>query len=202
MINIVELLKNIKFLDKIDLDNKKLMLIAIVSVILLYVDFSFILKIQLSTLNKNSTEITKLNSDINNLTSDLKKMQDLKSKQGNSLQKAPAKAKRFLTENLVASFLQDISKLANNNDISILQIKPHRESQTNSPESKIKVIGNTAPLFVNLDLSCGYHQLGKFINDLENLQTFVLVSDVKIASQNDNYLKQKVTLTLIVYVKK
>ena len=53
-----------------------------------------------------------------------------------------------------------------------------------------------------MDLSAGYHQLGKFINELENAQVFVIVQELKIEPQPGNYLKQKAALTLKTYVKK
>ncbi len=201
MINLVGKIKSIKILDQLELDNKKLMLIALISVIVLYIDFNFIFKAQIRGLVKSGTEVARLKKDLDNFKVDLKKMRDSESKQVISSQKSMPKVKSIISENQFSGLLQDISKTANNNDVRILQIKPSRMLVENQ-NSKAKPPANLTPFIINLDLSCGYHNLGKFINELENLPAFVSVRDIRIEPQDDNYVKQKINLTLITYVKK
>lgn len=201
MNKLIDKVKNLKILDSLELDNKKLILIFLFSAVILYIDFSFILKAQLAGLSKSSIEITRRKSDIAVLESDLKNMQDLKAKQALPAQKGASKAKRFITESQVATLLQDISKLANNNDIRILQVKPSRDQKA-STESKLNLGPNFSTLYISLDLLGSYHQLGKFINDLENNQVLMIVQEIKIDSQKDNYVKQAASIILKTYVKK
>ncbi|MDO8662311.1 MAG: type 4a pilus biogenesis protein PilO [Candidatus Omnitrophota bacterium] len=201
MINLVEKIKSIKILDQFDLDNKKLMLIVLISVVVFYIDFNFILKAQVRWLAKSGTKVERFKKDLDNFKIDLKKMRDLESKQTLASQKPVSNAKSIIPANQFSSLLQDISRTANHNDVRILQIKPSR-MPTENQSNKAKVPVNLNPFMVNLDLSCAYHNLGKFINELENLQAFVSLRDIKIEPQDDNYLKQKVNLALVTYVKK
>jgi len=199
MINLAQNLKNIKFLNQLQLDSKKIMLIVIMSAAVFYMDFNFIIKAQLQGLNKSDAEITKLRKDLDNFKKDLKNTQDLRSRQALVSGKPSPKDKKVISENQFAALLQDISKAANDNEVRIFQIRPSREAPGNN---QVKSSSSLIPFFIILDLSSGYHNLGKFINELENLQAFVGVKDIKIAVQEDNYLKQRVNLVLYTYVKK
>ncbi len=193
-------IKNIQFLNQLELDNKKIMLIVLASLVVFYIDFNFIFKVQLKALGKSGAQIVNVKSELGNFKKDFKNMQDLKTRQAQLPQKQLPKAKKIIFENQVAGLLQDISKTANNNEVRILQLRPLREPP--SASSQVKALNGLSPFFVILDLSSGYHNLGKFINELENLQVFIGVKDIKITLLESNYLKQKTSLTLYTYVKK
>lgn len=196
--NIADKIKNIKILDQFELDNKKIILIALVGATILYLDFNFVFKVQAGWLSKSCAEAARLNKEISSLENESRKVRDSKAKEAVSPRKQAQKPRRLAAESQVPALLQEISKAANNNEVSILQIKPYR----GQAGALAKVGANLGQLLIAMDLSCGYHNLGKFINELENLQTLVSVQDIKIEPRADNYLKQKVTLTLSAYVKK
>jgi len=204
MINLTKLtekIKKIQFLNQLELDTQKIMLIVLTSVIVFYIDFNFIFKAQLKALGKSGIQIVNVKKGLDNFKKDFKNMQDLKARLTLLPQKEAPKAKKIILENQFAGLLQDISKTANNNEVRILQLRPLREPQ-NAATYQIRAVNGLTPLFVILDLSSGYHNLGKFINELENLQAFVGVKDIKITTLDDNYLKQKISLILYTYVKK
>jgi len=204
MINLAEQIKKITFLERLQLDNKKIALIVLVSAAIFYVDFNFIFKAQLRIVKKSSAEAAKLRKDLVNFELDFKKMQENKTKQALPAQKTEIKIKNIIPENYFSSLLQDISKAANNNEVRILQLRPSRERETPgpNPDSKVKVFGKLTPFFIALDLSSGYHNLGKFINELENLPAFVKVQDIRIEPQLNDYLRQRASLILVTYVEK
>ena len=194
MINpIIEKMQKVNLIEKFALDSKKIILILIVSVMILYLDFNFLFKAQMNGLKKSAEEISKLQNDFKALDLGLKNMQVIKSQQKNLAQ---SKAKKIIVDYQLPSLLNDISKIGNANNVRILHIKPTRE--THKAFSSLKFI----PVFISLDLICGYHDLGKFINDLENGQAFISVESFKIESRPEEVLKQRVSLTLKTYVKK
>ena len=180
-------------------ENQKKILIIIVCVIILYVDFNYLLKAQTKNLNSIAPKISRLKNDLNNLTRDLNNMRELKKKQASSVQKAIIKSTRVISETQIIDLLQDISDLANKNNVKITQIRPLREV----PGAKL-TLGSEKflPLFIHLELVCDYHNLGRFINQLENAQVFMVVQEFKIQAQPADYLKQKVMLVLRTYVNK
>ena len=58
------------------------------------------------------------------------------------------------------------------------------------------------PYLINLDLICDYHNLGKFINALENSKVFMEVQELKISTKLQDYIKQKINLAIRTYVAK
>jgi len=192
--------KIFQLVDSLDLDNKKLLLIAIVAIVVFYIDFSFILKVQMNSINKLNSKIKTVKQDLTNFERDYKSLQDFNKRQGMSSSAKEVRPKRLIFEYQVASLLQDIAKSANANNIRIVQMKNSKEPQVKSDKSG--AIGKFPALFITLDLICDYHSLGKFINDLENGDVFVAVQDLRINYQEQDPNKQKVVLILKSYVKK
>jgi len=185
------------------LDNKKVLLIIIVLFIILYLDFSFVLQPQLGSDNSVNKKISKVNKDIANLKKELSSMQDLKRKQQELGQSALGKAKKIISNDGIPGLLNEISAIANKNKIRVMQIKPSKEivrvakdAKGKEKESK-KFFGE----LITLDLACGYHSLGSFINDLENNPTFLTISELKLTENEKDYMSQQVKLVLKTYVK-
>lgn len=191
----------LKTLEKLELDNKKLILIILIFVIFLYADFNFLLKIQLAALKTSEPKIASLKKDFDNLRKDLVKMQELKKKQIAPGQKTLLRLKKIISSEQLTSLLQDLSNIANKNDIKIEQIKPSKEGQA-LKQGKIAGIDKFQLVLITLDLTCDYHHLGKFINDIEDGENYVAIQAMKIKSQPNEYFKQKVNLVLKTYVKK
>ena len=186
-------------LNNIQLDKQKKILIVIFCALIIYVDTTFILKSQTSGINSLNPKINRLKNDLNNFNRDLNNMRAAKGKQGLATQKVMSKSSKIIPEGQISGLLQDISSKANKFDIKIGQIRPIRETVN----AKSAVSGDKfTPILINLDLTCDYHNLGKFINELENSQVFLGVQELKISTQLPDYMKQKVVLVLKTYVTK
>lgn len=190
MANLIEKLNKLNLMEKFSLDNKKLALIFIVSLMVIYLDFSFLLKNQMASSNRLTKEITKISNDIKALNIGLKAMQA----EGGKKVKVKAKEKKILFEADLTSLLNDISKIGNFNNVRIVQIKPARELQ--------KTPAKFSPVLINMDLVGGYHNFGKFINSLENNEVFMSVESFKIEPQSKDPLRQKINVTIKTYVRK
>lgn len=184
-------------LANIQLDKQKKILIAICCIFIVYVEFNYILKSQIDSLSSLKPKIIKLENDLKDLNRDLETMRGSKNTPGAPEQKPVLKSSRILSEGQISGLLEDISNEAKKLDIRINQIRPGREAQgTAAPTDKL------APVLINLDLICDYHNLGKFINRLESSDVFMGVQEIKISAQLPDYLKQKVTLIIKTYVAK
>lgn len=190
-------------LSSVHLDKQKKILIVIFCALIIYVDIAFILKIQTAGINSLDPKITRLKNDFVSLNRGLDNMRALrvsKGKQSLATQKAIIKPSKILPEGQISGLLQDISSKANKFDIKIDQIRPSRE--TVSAKNAVAEDKLFMPILINLVLTCDYHNLGKFINELENSQVFLGVQELKISTQLPNYMKQKVALILKTYVTK
>ncbi len=188
---------NLADIQNIQLDKQKKILIIIFCVFIVYVEANYILKAQLAGLKSLIPKVTRLENDLKNLNRDLENMRATKAKPVLEAYKAVNRPTKIITESQVSGLLQDISSAANKFDVKIIQIRPLRET------GKSAIAGDKfTPILINLDLICDYHNLGRFINHLENSPVFMGVAELKIAAQVPDYLKQKVSLAIRTYVSK
>ncbi len=187
-------------LNELKLDNKKIFLIVLACLLILYIDFTFIIKLQLQGIRTLTPKVIKMKKDIDNLAKDLSSMQDLERKAGrDKAQIESLRPKEIISEDKILLLLQEISDLANKNKVKIMQINTPRDKK--APE-EIIAGERLSPIIITLDLTCGYHSLGTFINALENARQFIDVQDMKIIRDPRNYLFLNANLILKTYAKK
>lgn len=191
----------LNFLEKFNLDNKKIILLVLASLVVVYLDFSFFIKSQLNGIKDITPKIIELKSDIGAVSKDLASMQDLKAKQDKTKQSSTVKAKKIIREEDLPDLLEYISGLANKNNIKIMQIKPSKELKTKD-SAAVKEAPKFSPILISLDLICVYHNLGLFLTDIENAGSLMGVEALKIESVPTNYQQERVNLVLRTYVKK
>jgi len=194
-------------LANLQLDNKKIILIIVVFCAVVYIDYSFLLKPQIAGSSSMTPKIAKLKQDLDSLSRDLARMRESKSKQAETAKKLK-QIKKVISEAQISALLNDISRLANKNEVKINQIRPSKETQVQPAQpGKVTEPVKFTPFFIKLDLVADYHRLGRFIGDLENAPVFISVQDFKISSQlaqgtgQVDYGKQNVDITLVTYVK-
>jgi Tfp pilus assembly protein PilO len=180
-------------------DKKKMSLVFLASLIVFYLFYSFLINGQLQSIKQKGPQIIKLKTSLDTFTKEFAQMQELKNKQVKL--DALSLVKKIISEEEKVSLLRNISDIANKNNIQIIELRHAEESQSPKQEKTAAAV-KAQPLLITLDLSCDYHSLGKFINDLENAQTFMAVQSMKITTQATDYLKQKVNLVLRTYVRK
>lgn len=186
-------------INLLELDKKKILLIVVISLLLLYVDVAFLLKGQFKGIKELGPQITKLKTDLVVLRKDLAMMQqDLARKTPGVKPEKDSKVKKIYSEEQIPSFLQYISNVANKNNVSIIRMLPSKTSEGKAA----KDLANFSPLLITLNLSCGYHGLGKFINELENAPSYLAVLEAKIIRDSGDSVRQNVNLVIKTYVKK
>lgn len=191
----------IKVIQKIQLDKKKIIAGAIILLLLLYIDFAFILKSQFNLWKSVDPKIAQLKKDIKKLNDDLAILSVAVKGKQEAQETGQVTAEKIIREEKIPNLLEEISKIANKREVKIMQIKP----LSHPPTAKPKLTTATAkffPVLIKLDLLGGYHHLGRFINDLENASVFMEVENLTISSQTISIMTQQIELTLKTYVKK
>lgn len=176
--------------------NKKYILIGSALLVFIYLDLNFVLKAQTQGLARAGPQIAKLKSNLDNLDRDLGRMRDLKKKQAGQAQSSGVQAKALVLESEVDQLLEDVSGVAkaNHADIISLEKKPHKDEAAQAAKF--------LPLLVNLNLSCSYHDLGRFIDALEAGRDFISVAGLVILPGKKDIRLQEVKLALKTYVAK
>lgn len=180
------LLEKFRALRAQDIGNKKIALIILVCLIIVYIDFATLVKSQRNAVKVISIKTAGLKGDIAKLTRDL---DNLKNRQKEIGEKARLRFKKIIFENELPALLEKIYLMANKNNAKIIKILPAKGPGSNS-------------ISLAMDLSCGYHNLARFINALENAEEFMAVEEIKIRPNAGDYFQQDVNLALRVYVKK
>lgn len=188
-------------LGKLKLYNRKIVLLAAAGLIILCLDVRFLLKLQFQKIKDASPKVVKLKADIDNLSRELVNLQDLQRRQSQLKQEGALKAKKIISEEEMPLLLQRISDLANKNKVSITQIKPSQEVKAKEKKASTGAV-KFSPVLITLDLSGGYHNLGNFLSDLENMEEFVAAEEMKITRALSDYVTENVNLVLKAYVKK
>ncbi len=183
-------------LNNLELDKKKMILLIFGLVLIIYFDFSFLIKLQAALSKKIGSKVAKITQEINKTKKDLLAMQSQKNKQPNLQVKTLSK--KLISEEEVGSLLNEISDTANKNNIKIVQIKPNRQSAVKDKKAALK----QPSIGINLELIANYYSLEAFINNLENAQNFIAVKGLKITRTEKDPFNENVSLELQTYVKK
>ena len=184
---------------KFEFDRKKITAGVVILLLLLYLDVNYVLIGRFKRLKVISPKIAELKRDIVKLNKDLALVEAKEKAAGRVQGSAEKTVERIISEEKITQILEYISQVANLRQVKIMRIIPLRSSEKpvkTTPETKY------SPLLITLEISSGYHQLGRFINDLENADVFLEVDELQIKSDVRYYPQQQASLVLKTYVKK
>ncbi|MFH1777903.1 MAG: type 4a pilus biogenesis protein PilO [Candidatus Omnitrophota bacterium] len=126
----------------------------------------------IKTLSNKRMNIKTLEQDIKNLAGYRSELESLKSQSQFYGLKLPSQEE-------FTSILEDISRIAAANNVKIQIIEPRQP--VFSEDFYLEI-----PIFLNA--RCGYHALGKFIDELEKADRIIKVTSIKISgSKSDPY---------------
>ena len=104
--------------------------------------------------------------------------------------------KRLLTREKMPSLLEAVSDMAIDSGIRIVAITPVMLFKT--PVAGEEQPYREIPIWISA--RSGYHQLGSFINSLENAHYFMKVADIQIRSNKRTPARHDVELLIVTYV--
>lgn len=200
-INVKELLTRFKnarlnpqgVLIKIIQNRNKLILTIIVIVAVLYLYFSFGLRSQMRAVRAINPKIERLREDLKNIKLDLIEMQ-AKQPQNGFME---TEVKTLASPDRLSWLIEEISHLANQQDVRIYNIKPGRipstvVSKKHSQELYPSVI-------FDLEISAGYFQLSRFLAELEGHPVLLEIEELDIRGNDRDPFAHKINLKLKTY---
>ena len=185
-----------ELLTKLSKNKNKLILIIAVISIILCLDFFFVLRFQMRALGTIKPKIVRLRRGLNNLNNDLNMMQ----RQERGL--AIGTVKEIVPTGQMPWVIEEISRLANQREVRIFQIKPHRQLSEEKDAKKIRTRSRQEhPLiFIDLEVSAGYHQLGRLLADLENHSIFLEIAELAIKHSQEDPFVHRIKVRLQSYL--
>ncbi len=186
-----------ELLIKITQDKNKLTLTIIIISIIFILDLFLGLRFQARALGRVSSKTVALRKDLKDFNSDLIKMQ----RQKRDL--TTGQAKRMLSAGEIPWVIEEISRLANQQAVGISQIRAMREPPEDAKNSRKSLKSKKySSSLIGLEVSAGYHQLGRFLTELKNHPVFLAVEKLDIRRVDEDSFEHKINLILKTYVSK
>lgn len=180
---------------------KKIILIALGAVTVLYIDFAYILKPQARHLQKLSSELGQVRMSLKQYKKGASEIRALQTNLAGLKTKYANSENKIFSESEITTLLDYISKKALACGLKIIQMRPEMLSAEREKEALNSAGLRLLPLALKLELTSGYHQLGSFLSTLEN-NPLISVSELKINPDSEGFTRHKVELTLKIYASK
>ena len=188
--------KIFEIIAKLDEKNRYYILGGLLLLIFL-IDYFLVLQPQLSTLRSLNPKISLLAGDIKTAEENNRKLNQYQNDLTRLRDKMKLVNQSIISEGEVPWIMEKISRMANKSGVKIDQIMPLKSSQT------MLMKNNEAKYFslpILVDARSGYHDFGRFINDLENSENFLSVSNFTFAADANDTLREVAKLTVKVVV--
>ncbi len=178
-------------------ENKKIIALLLLGGLVFFVlYFNLFLKPAIAHINEIRPQLYKFTQDIakiqqwsNERNETERRLRDLENKVRNY-------QTILSTESEIPLLLEELSAIAGKSKIKIIGIKPKMESAPASDKRKIPY--QEIPIFI--EATCGYHQLGYFISELENAKRLFAVRDISIKGNSESTRSHDVSLVVSTFL--
>jgi len=148
---------------------------------------------------------SQLSIELKDTELNIARTEKMKEKKDGLQKKISSSQERFLEQRQIPVFLEELSKLAEEADVKLNSLKlpkaavgsDWKAASAASPARKKASVEDKyekVPIFIEAE--CGFHELGSFINKLENAKRFIGIADMEIAAQKDSVKLHKVSLNI------
>ncbi|UCB56560.1 MAG: type 4a pilus biogenesis protein PilO [Candidatus Omnitrophota bacterium] len=140
-------------------------------------------------------EASQLKSQITNIEKEWANIDSFNEQIARSDEKLAAYEKSLPGEKEIPAILEYLSDAAKELKVRITEIRPVIEEKDKAATPSIYY---KAPILLKAE--CGYHQLGRFLNKLENADRFMRIDNIKIEADPEKVGIHNVELIVVTYV--
>ena len=188
-----------ELIGKIDEKNRHYFLIGALLFIFL-LDYFILMRPQLVTLTKINPEIKLLSQDLEKAQGDIQKLSFYQGEVKRLESQLAQTSQTIKSKEEVSIILEQISRMADQNNILVDKIMPSLEEQKVLLEDKKRTY-YALPILVQA--KSGYHDFGRFLNQLEKNDLFLYVTSFSIIAGEDAHAHAlKMNLQAIVFEEK
>lgn len=184
---------------KFDIKNNPALLIGGVVFFILLLDYFVLLRPQLSVLSQVSGQVKTLRTELDNARRDIASMDAFRKRLEVLKEKNLLVDQGMVKEEAVPAVVENLSKLAKQANVKINQIKPARDEEVKVAAA---VEGTVYSLPITIEARCSYHQLGKFVNRIENDVLFMRIAGLEILPSVGEGLRHNVKMVVSTYILK
>ena len=184
-------------ISSIDLKDKKtqiIVLTGLLSILAVIVYVSFILLPHVERVFGAVGTAAKASSDLKEAEFDISNIPKLKSNMVSYEEKIYKYEKMLPADNEIPTLLENLSEMARSSGVKIGGIMP-----VTAKEDRIKRadVYKEQPILINA--KCGFHELGKFLSNMENADRFIKVADISVKAASSSPKKHDVELLVLTY---
>jgi len=176
--------------------NQKLILYGIIGLCVLVADFYFVIKPVIGGLIKTLPEVNAKASRVNIMDVDVASIPRYENQIKKSKQKLAGYKRKFSTKEEISPLLKNLSDTAKACGVKIESINPLQSIE----RGKAKIPGAYRKFPIFLSAVSGYHSFGLFLNKLENGDTFMRVTDLKISGNASRISNHKFDVVIVTYI--
>lgn len=192
-------------------EQKTIILTVLVGLLSVVAFYNFSLRPNFKNLKTLASQVSKLKTEIKSINKEIAGIKNLQKQFENMQKQSELAAKGFLKDRDYTSLMEEISRIAKDERIKIVNMGPvkdktpddkkqagQRLNETQAqqrPSSKMAV----AEVAVSVSIKGGYHNIGRFINGLENSQLLINVKDLDIAANYSDSLNHNAALLITAY---
>jgi len=190
----------LKKLPQVEMDktNRNILLLSILILVVIIVLYVYLfLGPTLKGIFDVFPKIHSRSMDIKLVLNDSEFEGKLKNKQSDLEAKIGKYEKRLSREKEIPMLLESLSKMAKESHVKILSITPGDRSLIRKKQEKKGSVYEEVPIAITAQ--CGYHDLGTFINRLENDERYMQVSDIAIRSRGTTPKRHDIDFVVYAY---
>ncbi|MDD5174227.1 MAG: type 4a pilus biogenesis protein PilO [Candidatus Omnitrophica bacterium] len=197
--NIADNLKNFDFksIDLKDPHTQTLLLTVLVSLIAAALYLYFVFVPQVIRVFKLTADAGRMNSELKSARVLIKDFESLSRSLKEQSRKVESYEKKLPAEQEIPALLENLSNMAKNSNIKIVGIVPAMSYFKDEKPVKQSQIYREIPILITA--KSGYHELGRFLSNLENADRFMKVADIDIKANKANPKKHDVELMVCTY---
>lgn len=169
--------------------------IALIAVLASLVYFNYLLKPQVVRVADVVIKVNKKGNDLKNAKSDISRIGKFKSDIDSYKEKVDRYEKMLPAEQEIPNLLETLSNMAKSSGVKIVGIMPSVAKEADKISKR--QIYQEIPILISA--KSGYHELGRFLNRLENSDRFMKVVDIQIKANSLTPKKHDVELLVLTY---
>jgi len=197
MPDIVNFLKTIPELKLDEAKRKALLIYGLSALFIFSAHFYIFLKPSMAKIGELIPEIRARKQEIKSIEDALRYGAKLEDRLKILRKKLVGYEKALSREKELPMLLESLSGMAEKSDVKILTITPRDTGRRRQKGTEEKSVYQEIP--IGITAQSGYHQLGSFINRLENGQRYMQVSNIKVNPGEPDSGRHKVEFVVCAY---
>jgi Tfp pilus assembly protein PilO len=188
--------KIIMDLNKFDFKKEQMLFFCIfLSVLSFFFSYRFIFSPKLRQIKKVSVQIEQRKQDIERAKANPQHFAKVKETIKELQTERDYYQQRLTIKADMPQILKELNQMAEHLGIKFLSIRPLERKEALLPGAKDLLL----QIPIRIKLKCGYHQLGKFINQIENSNRFMKIKDLNINADSNDIWNHQVELVITNY---